>query len=72
MVTLNFKLSTLGSVESDINTPTTFERVLKQYELKSGCPVGSVIAVRNGKVLGLQDAVVDGDVIDVYPALSGG
>ena len=49
-----------------------FEMVLDQFALKSGCEVGSVIAVRNGKVLGLQDVVLDGDVIDVYPAISGG
>ena len=72
MVTLNFKLCTLGSVQSNIITPTTFEIVLGQYALKNSSEVGSVIAVRNGKVLGLQDVVLDGDVIDVYPAISGG
>ena len=72
MVTVNFKLSSIGSVQVDIDASTTFELVLDQCALKTGATVGSVIAVRSGKVLGLQQIVEKDDVIDVYPAISGG
>ncbi|MCP3891642.1 MAG: MoaD/ThiS family protein [Desulfobulbaceae bacterium] len=72
MVTLNFKLSNLGSVHSDIATPASFEMVLQHCAAKNDKTFGSVIAVRDGKVVGLQDAVAEGDVIDIYPAISGG
>jgi len=75
VVTVHFKLSDIGRVQLDIVAPTTFENLLEQYALKNGSTVGfagSVIAVKNGKVFGLQETVEDGDVIDVYPAISGG
>ncbi len=74
MVTVHFKLSDLGCVQLDIAEPTTFEKVLEQCALNnaSTSTVGSVIAVKNGKVFGLQETVENGDVIDVYPAISGG
>jgi len=72
VVTVNFKLSELGSVQFDIVAATTFEKVLELCALKNGSTVGSVIAVKNGKVFGLQETVENGDVIDVYPAISGG
>ena len=72
MVTVNFKLSDLGRVQIDIVAAITFEEVLEQCALKCGSTVGSVIAVKNGKVFGLQETVEDGDFIDVYPAISGG
>ncbi len=72
MVTVHFKLSDLGRVQLDIVAPTTFENLLEQCALKSGSKVGSVIAVKNGKVFGLQETVENGDFIDVYPAISGG
>jgi sulfur carrier protein ThiS len=72
VVTVNFKLSELGRMQLDIAAATTFEEVLEQCALKSGSTVGSVIAVKNGKVFGLQEIVEDGDFIDVYPAISGG
>lgn len=72
MVTVNFKLSDLGRVQLNIVAPTTFEEVLKLCALKNGSSVGSVIAVKNGKVFSLQETVKSGDVIDVYPAISGG
>lgn len=72
MVTVHFKLSELGRVQLDIITPTTFEEVLKLCVLKNGSSLGSVIAVKNGKVFNLQEIVENGDVIDVYPAISGG
>lgn len=72
MVTINFKLSDLGSVQLDIVEPTTFENLLEQFAAKNGSTVGAVIAVKNGKVFGLQETVDNGDIIDVYPAISGG
>ena len=72
MVTLHFKMSDRGIVQLNIVAPTTFENLLEQFAFKSGSTVGSVIAVKNGKVFGLQETVENGDVIDVYPAISGG
>lgn len=72
MVTLHFKLSTLGSVQLDIAAPTTFTEVLEQCALISGIEIGAVIAVKDGQVVGLRDTVSSGDSIDIYPALSGG
>ena len=72
MVTLHFKLSSLGSVQLDIAAPVTFKEVLEECALMRGSEIGAVIAVKNGRVVGLQDRVDSGDSIDVYPALSGG
>ena len=72
MVTVNFKLSDTASLQPDVSKPTKFTMVLEQCSLISGKDLGSVIAVRNGKVLSLQDTVKNGDVVDVYPAISGG
>lgn len=72
MVIVNFKLSAIGSMQSDLSTPTTFEMIIQQCALECGQDLGSIIAVRNGRVLNLHDAVTAGDVIDVYPAISGG
>lgn len=72
MVTVRFKLSDLGTVELNIPSPVKFERILKMCSEKTGCTIGPVVAVRNEKVLNLQDNVERDDVADVYPAISGG
>ncbi|BHH85300.1 hypothetical protein [Desulforhopalus sp. 52FAK] len=72
MVTVRFKLSELGTVEIPITVPTRFERILELCAEHTGRPVGSVLAVRNEKVINLLDKIEEDDVIDVYPALSGG
>ncbi len=72
MVTLRFKLSELGTVELSIAQPTEFKKVLEICSDTTGTRLGSVMAVRNGKVLNLQELVYTDDVIDVFPAISGG
>jgi hypothetical protein len=72
VVTIRFKLSDLGTVELSITSPVKFRRILRLCSEKTGSTIGPVIAVRNEKVLGLQDNVDLDDVIDAYPALSGG
>lgn len=72
MVTLRFKLSELGTVELKIEQPVEFKTVLERCSQQTGTKLGSVIAVRSGKVLKLQDIVYTDDVVDVFPAISGG
>lgn len=72
MVTLRFKLSELGTVTLSIVQPTDFKKVLEMVSAMSGTTLGAVMAVRNGKVLNLQELVYTDDVIDVFPAISGG
>lgn len=71
MVTVRFKLSDLRSAVLPLTMPTQFEKVLEMCAEHTGSPIGPVIAVTNEKVINLQDKVED-DIIDVYPALSGG
>ena len=72
MVTIRFKLSDRGTIELPVTIPTTFQRVLEMCEELTDSSIGSVLAVRNEKVLNLLDKIEKDDVIDVYPALSGG
>lgn len=72
MVTLRFKLSELDTVQLSIDQPVEFSKVLELCSEKTATNLGSVIAVRNGKVLNLQDIINLEDVVDVFPAISGG
>jgi len=72
LVTLRFKLSELGTVELTLERPVEFRTVLERCSQQTGTSLGSVIAVRSGKVLNLQDIVYTDDVVDVFPAISGG
>jgi len=72
LVTVRFKLSNIGTVEIAVTYPTPFEQILETCAEKTGSPIGSVLAVRNEKVINLLDKIEEDDVIDVYPALSGG
>ena len=72
MVTVRFKLSDRGTIELPVTIPLTFQQVLEMCEEAIGNSIGPVLAVRNEKVLNLLDKVEEDDVIDVYPALSGG
>lgn len=72
MVTVRFKLSEIGTIELSIAHPTDFKKVLEMCSDTTGTTLGSVMAVRNGKVLNLQELVYTDDVIDVFPAISGG
>lgn len=72
MVTIRFKLSDLGTVKVPVTIPIRFERILELCAEQTGRPIGAVLAVRNEKVINLLDKIEEDDVIDVYPALSGG
>ncbi len=72
MVTVHFKLSNQNSVQLDIAVPAKFDKVLELCAVATGTAIGSVIAVRDGRVLSLHEMVTVADVIDVYPAISGG
>lgn len=50
----------------------TLATVLQQCRRQAGIEFGGIIAVRCGKVMTKSDLVLDGDEIDVFPAISGG
>ncbi|NOR26208.1 MAG: hypothetical protein GQ542_17840 [Desulforhopalus sp.] len=45
---------------------------MNQCIARTASECGEVLAISNGKVLTSQDIVAESDVIDVYPAISGG
>jgi molybdopterin converting factor small subunit len=72
MVTVNFRLTAVGRVELDIATPLEFAALLKLCGNQAGYSPGDCIGVKNGQVLRGGDIIVDGDTVDIFPALSGG
>lgn len=50
----------------------TWLQLLETCASEYGVQKTGIIAVRNGKVLSADDLVAAGDVIDVFPAISGG
>jgi hypothetical protein len=72
MVTVNFKLSDVGCMQLESTVPVELEKILHQCSARTASECGEVLAIRNGKVLTSQELVADSDVIDVYPAISGG
>lgn len=72
MVTLHFRLCEIGSVHMDIAGPEKLENILERCAAEAGIELGGVIATKDGKVLLSQDLVQDADVIEVFPAISGG
>lgn len=72
MVTLNFRLCDTGSVKMSIAAPEKFEKVLERCAARADVELGSIVAVRNGKVLTGKAMVEDTDVIDIFPAIAGG
>jgi sulfur carrier protein ThiS len=72
MVTLNFKLSSVGKVDMKLTESVTWLQLLDTCASEYAVQKSGVIAVRNGKVLSADDLVAVGDVIDVFPAISGG
>lgn len=72
MVTLNFRLYEAGSVRMRINEPEKFQKILESCAAKADIELGSVVAIRDGKVLTGNTLVEDTDVIDVFPAIAGG
>jgi len=72
MVTFNFKLTERGRVNFPLSRPDRLDIVLQQYAAEKGMTLGGYIAVRDGKVITAKNLIEDGDVIDVFPAISGG
>ena len=72
MVTLTFKLTTVGRVSIDLPTSLPLKEVVERCAVSSGYRPGGFIAVRSGRVIGPETMVADGDQIDIFPALSGG
>lgn len=72
MVTIHFKMSSVGKVELPLATKTTWEKILEKCTVSHAVETEGIIAVVNGKVLSADDLVADGDVINVFPAISGG
>lgn len=72
MVTLTFKLTEVGRVGIDLPTSLPLAEVVERGAAASGYRPGGYIAVRDGRVIAPDTMVVDGDQIDIFPALSGG
>ncbi len=67
-----FKLSEAGSVELTLSGPQTLQAVLENAAVQAGIQLGGFIAIRDGKVLTAEKMVDVDDVIEVFPAISGG
>ncbi len=72
MVTFNFKLTERGKVHFPLSRPERLDTVLQQYAAEKGITLGGYIAVRDGKVINGKNLIDDEDVIEVFPAISGG
>lgn len=72
MVTVNFKLTDCDPIHLQVNSPEKFEHILQRCATQGKIQVDGIIAIRENRVLKAGDLVRDLDVIDVYPALSGG
>lgn len=72
MVTFNFKLTERGIVNRPISRAEQLNVVLQQYTAEEGIDLGGYIAVREGKVMKGESLINDGDMIDIFPAISGG
>lgn len=72
MVTVHFKLADRESIQLDTDRPETLAAILEMCSEKLDNPMGSVIVVRAGKVVARQALVELNDILDVYPAISGG
>ncbi len=72
MVKVVFKLSEAGCVELDLSKPEPLQNVLQKCAAQAGIELGGFIAIRNGNVLTAKKLVHNDDVIEVFPAISGG
>ncbi len=72
MVTITFKLTTVGTVELKLSSPQQLSTVVAQCARKAELELGGIIAVRQGTVMSLDDIVDVNDSIDVFPAIAGG
>ena len=72
MVTVHLKYTDVGTIEIPLNSPKSLNSILEECTKRTGIEFGGVIAVCNGKVIQPTDSVEDGDIVRVFPALSGG
>ncbi len=72
MVKVIFKLSEAGSVELALTQPETLQNVVNQCAAQAGIELGGYIAIRDGKVITAKKIVDVDDVIELFPAISGG
>ncbi len=72
MVTVVFKLSEAGRVELTLTESKPLQEVLDKAATQAGIQLGGFIAIRDGKVLTAEKMVNVDDVIEVFPAISGG
>lgn len=72
MVTVNFKLSDTAPVILEITGPVALVEILEMCRARLDEDFGSVIAIRQGKVLAGHNHIGPDDTIDVFPAISGG
>lgn len=72
MVAFNFKLTERGRLNFPLSRPERLDTVLQQYADKEGITIGGYIAVREGKVINGKSLIDDEDMIDIFPAISGG
>ena len=72
MVTVNFRLSKAGTVNVEVDEPLPLKTILAKAATIAGIELGGVIAVRSGEVITLTTTVNNHDIIDVFPAISGG
>ncbi len=72
MVRIVFRLTDIGPVDLPLAGSRPFSQVLALAIAQSGYTPGGYIAVRGGRVVGADDLVDDGQIIEVFPALSGG
>ena len=72
MVIIRFKLSEAEPVRLELDMPTRLEEVLPRAAAQANVELGGYIAIRNGEVVTSDKTVKPDDVIEVFPALSGG
>lgn len=72
MVTIHFKLTEAAPVMLEMVEPKKLAVVVQECAQQKEVELGSYIAVRNGKVITPDTLVAGNDVIDIFPAISGG
>ncbi len=72
MVIIRFRLSEAEPVRLELEMPTSLEKVLPRAAAQAKVELGGYIAIRNGEVVTSDKTVEPDDVIEVFPALSGG
>ena len=72
MVTLFFRLTEAGKVEIEISEPQQLDVVLQKGAVQAGIEIGDYLAVRDGNVIKGDTVVSEGDLVDIFPAISGG